>query len=601
MCAPEHARWSQNVAMTARKPLDIRRLTPLQLGLAIASMVLVVAVVALLIMGFASGAAAQSALRSGYLFTDLGNIRRGAYELHLATVEMLDVGRDGLGRARLQYALVSSQVEQAQRSSPESPVIALGLSKLSPMLAEYGQLLDQVGADEALLAQPSVRERFLDVVDRLERSTQSLYDREETRFFQRVSDGIDGQRTSNLLLLIMSVVAAVFAALLALSLNHSIRFEFERAYSMLEMLFRADEELHRNVSIEQVGDALVATGLAVLAADKAVLFTWDVSRDRLVPRVWRGFGPSFAEQTYSVADGCLSEVVQGSEIVVVEDTSRDRETLQPLTAQEHVRSLVHVPIRIADQSYGVLTICSERPRSLDDDERRLLAALARRAASAIENARLYDLAQVSATRQERQRLARELHDAVTQTLFAASLIAEVLPRVWERSPEAGAARLEELRQLTRGALAEMRTLLLELRPQALLEADMGELLKQLVEAFAGRSRIPVTLEAGAGLELLPEVKVAYYRIVQEALNNITKHAGASRVSVSLAEEDGWLVLVVADDGKGFDPAGVPPTHLGLGIMQERAQQIGAELEIESGPGQGTRVEARWHSRQEQAQ
>lgn len=160
----------------------------------------------------------------------------------------------------------------------------------------------------------------------------------------------------------------------------------------------------------------------------------------------------------------------------------------------------------------------------------------------------------------------------------------MLPRVWERSPEAGAARLEELRQLTRGALAEMRTLLLELRPQALLEADMGELLKQLVEAFAGRSRIPVTLEAGAGLELLPEVKVAYYRIVQEALNNITKHAGASRVSVSLAEEDGWLVLVVADDGKGFDPAGVPPTHLGLGIMQERAQQIGAELEIESGPG-----------------
>jgi len=592
---------SQHAAMTARKPLDIRRLTPLQLGLAIASVVLVMAVVALLIMGFASGAAARDALRSGYLFTDLGNIRRGTYELHLATIAMLTGGDEGLEQAQLQYALVSSQVEQAQRSSPESPVIALGLSKLPPILAEYGEVIEQVRADASLLGQDETREQLLDSVARLERMTQNLYDREETRFFQRVSDGIDGQRTSNLLLLIMSVVAAAFASLLALSLNHSIGYEFERAYSMLETLFRADEDLHRNVSIEQVGDALVATGMAVLNADKAALFTWDVNRERLLPRVWRGFSAAFADHSYSVADGCLSEVVQSSDLVVVDDTQRDRDTLQPLTSEENVRSLVHVPIRIDEQSYGVLTICSERPRSIDQDERRLLTALARRAASAIENARLYDLAQSSATLQERQRLARELHDAVTQTLFAATLIAEVLPRIWERSPEAGAARLDELRALTRGALAEMRTLLLELRPQALLEADMGELLKQLVEAFTGRSRIPVTLEADEELELTPEVKVAYYRIVQEALNNVAKHAGASRAAVSLAYADGWLVLKVTDDGKGFDPASVPPTHLGLGIMQERAQQIGARLSIDSERGQGTRVEARWQGAKEQSE
>ena len=194
---------------------------------------------------------------------------------------------------------------------------------------------------------------------------------------------------------------------------------------------------------------------------------------------------------------------------------------------------------------------------------------------------------------ERSRLARDLHDAVSQTLFSASLIAEVLPRIWERYPDEGRRRLEELRQLSRGALAEMRALLLELRPTALVEAELGDLLRQLAEAITGRARVPVAVEVEGECALPPEVKVALYRIAQEALNNVAKHAEASQVNVSLHCEPDVVKLQVADDGRGFDPASIPPDHLGVGIMRERAEAIGAMLTVESEIGHGTEVVALW--------
>jgi signal transduction histidine kinase/ligand-binding sensor domain-containing protein len=204
---------------------------------------------------------------------------------------------------------------------------------------------------------------------------------------------------------------------------------------------------------------------------------------------------------------------------------------------------------------------------------------------------------------ERSRLARDLHDAVTQTLFSASLIAEALPTSWEKDQQEGRQLLKELWQLTQGVMAEMRTLLLELRPAALIEANLGDLLRQLAEATTAREGVPVTVMVEGQSPLPADVHIALYRIAQEALNNVTKHARASQVTVglryaenrSLGQVDGGLEveLRIMDDGRGFDPADVPPDRLGLGNMRERAQAIGATLIVESELGRGTEVVTVW--------
>jgi signal transduction histidine kinase len=154
--------------------------------------------------------------------------------------------------------------------------------------------------------------------------------------------------------------------------------------------------------------------------------------------------------------------------------------------------------------------------------------------------------------------------------------------------------LEELRQLTQGTLAEMRTLLLELRPSALAEQKLDVLVPQLTEAMTGRTRMPITTQVTGECTLTVDVSIALYRIAQEALNNVVKHARASRATVELNCEAGYTRLCIGDDGRGFDPAAVQPGQLGLDIMRERAQAIGAELRIESQPAQGTHILVEWH-------
>jgi signal transduction histidine kinase/ligand-binding sensor domain-containing protein len=194
---------------------------------------------------------------------------------------------------------------------------------------------------------------------------------------------------------------------------------------------------------------------------------------------------------------------------------------------------------------------------------------------------------------ERSRLARELHDAVTQTLFSASLIAEVLPRLWAKDPERGQEQLEEVRLLNRGALAEMRSLLLELRPEALARAKMDDLLRQLGRATTGRTGVPVSVHTDVQCPLPAEVQIAFYRIAQEALNNVAKHSDASGVVVDFRCTPLGVSLSICDDGQGFDVDNIQPGHMGVGIMRERAASVGAELEIEGEPGSGTKVRVIW--------
>jgi GAF domain-containing protein len=298
-------------------------------------------------------------------------------------------------------------------------------------------------------------------------------------------------------------------------------------------------------------------------------------------------------------DSITGWVAASGNPILVPDVTQEPRYVKVTTTE--TRCEMAVPMKVQDKTIGVINVESDRVRGLDESDLTVLQSLANQAAIAIENARLYEQAQKLAVMEERQRLARELHDAVTQTLFSASLIAEAVPDLWETDQEEGRTLLAELRQLSRGALAEMRTLLLELRPTALVEANLRDLLRQLGEAASGRAGVPITVDVDDPGPLPQEVHVALYRIAQEALNNVVKHAQAGHVEVLLrcgdeddAHRDGLQIeLTIRDDGRGFKPAEVPPDRLGLGIITERAQALGAELQIDSHPGAGTCIAVVW--------
>jgi signal transduction histidine kinase len=262
--------------------------------------------------------------------------------------------------------------------------------------------------------------------------------------------------------------------------------------------------------------------------------------------------------------------------------------------QRDIHCVMLIPLVIRGAAVGVMSVASDLPgRLFSAGEVHLAETIASDLAAAIEGARLFERAQAVAVSEERSRLARELHDSVTQILFSINLIALSLGRLWKRNPEMAARSTDELQRLTRGALAEMRTLLRELRPQTIVATELSTLLNQLSDGVAARHDIPVDVEAGQLRDLPPEVHIALYRIAQEALSNITKHAEASQVAVTLACDDICVQLTITDDGQGFDLDDVPAEHMGLDIIRERADAIGAAVTISSRPGAGTSIAVAW--------
>jgi len=361
--------------------------------------------------------------------------------------------------------------------------------------------------------------------------------------------------------------------------------------------------LNSNRPLEEILDYIVAQACRLLNTNAAAIYRLQ-KENRLSIQAYRGLPAEYATIDLIVGWGATGRAVQTREPVALSDTvaylahqgspvAEPQQRALIINVLQQFRALLAVPLIIKDEVYGGITVYHPEPREFSAEEIELAVSFADQAALAIENARLREQAERTAVAAERSRLARDLHDAVTQTLFSASLIAEVLPRLWERNPDMGRQRLEELRQLTRGALAEMRTLLLELRPASLTEASLGDLLRQLTEAITGRARVPVMLTVEGERDLPPEVKVALYRITQETLNNVAKHSGASRAAVILRYQPERVMLHIGDDGRGFKLADTPPDSLGLSIMRERAEAIGADLRIESEPREGTQVFVTW--------
>ncbi len=306
-----------------------------------------------------------------------------------------------------------------------------------------------------------------------------------------------------------------------------------------------------------------------------------------------GLNPAFSNTRFSLAGN--QRIVQvfkhrQTEIIVDNETQIDR---QSSFQGEVSGSLIATPLLFGQKTIGVLTLYRTDKMSFTAEEISLLQAFATQSAIAIKNAELYRQARNAATQEERTRLARDLHDAVNQTLFSVALMAESLPAIWQENPQQGAAVLEELRVLTQSAQSEMRTLLMELRPASLTQKSFGELLRYLTRSFTARTRIPVELTIDGNGILPPDVQIAFYRTAQEAFNNIAKHAQATQTEVHFDCTFRQAILNIIDNGAGFDTTAIPAGHLGLDIMAERAVNAGLTLEVESVPECGTTITLIW--------
>jgi PAS domain S-box-containing protein len=196
--------------------------------------------------------------------------------------------------------------------------------------------------------------------------------------------------------------------------------------------------------------------------------------------------------------------------------------------------------------------------------------------------------------EERQRIASDLHDAVSQTLFSARLTAEMLLRQPDRQADSFTSSLVDLVRLTRSAIGEIRLILVELRNNALLQARLNVLLTNLIDSGMARTDAKLSFECHTEeLDLPAEVKLAFYRIAQEAISNAIKHGKPSQIQCTLRENEGRLEMNIQDDGTGFSLDRVSDDHFGLQIMRERVDQAGMELTIDTQPGQGTSITVGW--------
>jgi two-component system nitrate/nitrite sensor histidine kinase NarX len=360
----------------------------------------------------------------------------------------------------------------------------------------------------------------------------------------------------------------------------------------------------------------------LLEADAVAIYQLEPETNVLRIQSSHGLSDEYIAQfTIPLGQGATGQAVLQGRPVAITDVARAIDVLiQPPSTKtlsliqamsKYFQSELSVPLIIKQEVVGTLNLYYVHPRQFSQDDIDLAVSFCDQTALAMENARLRERAQEDAIAAERNRIARELHDSVTQTIFSASLIAEVLPTVWMRDPVEAQHGLDDLRKLARGALAEMRTLLLELRPIGLGEVGLEDLLRQLGAGVSGRIRADVNVQVYGEAILPTDVKLAFYRIAQEALNNAAKHSGADRVDIEIrsamaapprkrrkagtaqAVFSQSVFMSIRDNGRGFDPGSVIGEHLGLGIMRERAASMHITLSIISKPGAGTEISLHW--------
>lgn len=345
------------------------------------------------------------------------------------------------------------------------------------------------------------------------------------------------------------------------------------------------------IILEQLEQVVDYTGAAIVTMEENGFRFLDY-RGPLPRETMLGF-----HVTASMDSGYRRVVVQKKPLII-EDIWEDTPWLQMLREQTgaemtslfgSTHSWMGVPLVVKDNVIGVLRIDHVEPGHFTEQHAHLAMAFASQVAVAIENARLYQQAQQLAALEERQRLARELHDSISQVLYSIGLGARTA-RTWlDRDPGKVAEPLDYVRSLAEAGLAEMRALIFELRPESLEEEGLVAAITKQANALRARFGIKVHASLCDEPPAPLATKEALYRITQETLHNVAKHARANRVELRLAFDDASLILEVKDDGAGFDTSEPFPGHLGLRSMCERAERVGGVFEVESTPGGGTRI------------
>jgi len=397
-------------------------------------------------------------------------------------------------------------------------------------------------------------------------------------------------------------IATDRAFLEALASHAAVAIANARLYEAAEENLRQTRALQRMTASLSAGldlqanlDAALAVAQQLFGADRAAIFLDDPETGERRCFAARGLSESYlaaVARHYRGREPDLSDLPD--HIYIADALSHPRMAgLREAIRAEGFCSLLFVPLRYRGQPIGMFTLYHDRQRRYTPVELSLARTLAEQTAIALEHARLFAQTRQLAVLEERNRLARELHDSVTQSIFSIGLIAQALPSLIAQHPDRAIERVQRLGELARGALAEMRSLIFQLRPASLEQDGLPLALRRYAAAFESREGIRVAVEVLGERRDAPTQEEALFRIVQEALNNIAKHAHATTVEIRLCYAADELSLSVQDDGVGFVPAAPreSPGHgLGMLSMRERAEELGGTFRIESAPGAGTRID-----------
>lgn len=344
----------------------------------------------------------------------------------------------------------------------------------------------------------------------------------------------------------------------------------------------------KEILVDALDEALSITGM-----EKGQAFTLDEQTDCLSLAAHRGVSEELVRYTARLPLGGRTSGLAAREgrpmYRRVADYPDGR--LRDLLVEEGIALVISTPLMVKEKTVGAIDLGGPVVRDIEPEEISLLAAIGHQIGVAVENARLYEQAQQLAVIEERNRLARDLHDSVMQALYGVTLYAEAATRQIEMGDKSLASdHLREIRDTTEDALREMRVLIFELRPSVLRRDGLVVALQSRLESVEERVGIKTRFEVGCQDRLPADVEEELYRVALEALNNALKHAEADSVDVRLREEHGTVRLEIIDDGIGFDTDRVHE-HGGFGLrsMEERVTQLGGVFVLESQPGEGTRV------------